>query len=75
LTNSHPTEFGELYYKDQGLLLCEAHLLRQAAGRVMEGRVFREFCEDVEGVCDVRVGVERQRRGVERVRWAYGRYF
>lgn len=74
LTTSHPTEFGELYYKDQGLLLCEAHVLRQAAGRVMPAVVFREFCEDVEEVCDVRSGVERQRRGVERIRWAYGRY-
>jgi nuclear-control-of-ATPase protein 2 len=75
LTNSHPTEFGELYYKDQGLLLCEAHVLRQAAGKLMPSRVFGEFCEDVEEVCDVRSGVERQRKGIERVRWAYGRYF
>jgi nuclear-control-of-ATPase protein 2 len=75
LTNSHPTEFGELYYKDQGLLLCEAHVLRQAAGKLMPAMVFREFCEDVEEVCDVRSGVERQRKGIERVRWAYGRYF
>jgi nuclear-control-of-ATPase protein 2 len=75
LSNCHPTEFGELFYKDQGLLLCEAHLMRQAAGSLMEARVFREFCEDLDEVCDVRSGVERQRRGVERVRWAYGRYF
>lgn len=75
LTNSQPTEFGELYYKDQGLLLCEAHVLRQAAGRLMPALVFREFCEDVEEVCDVRSGVERQRKGVERIRWAYARYF
>ncbi|KAM0721213.1 hypothetical protein Q7P37_003500 [Cladosporium fusiforme] len=74
LTNSQPTEFGELYYKDQGLLLCEAHVLRQAAGRLMPAVVFREFCEDVEEVCDVRSGVERQRKGVDRIRWAYGRY-
>ena len=75
LSNCHPTEFGELFYKDQGLLLCEAHLMRQAAGTLMQARVFREFCEDLDEVCDVRSGVERQRRGVERVRWAYGRYF
>jgi nuclear-control-of-ATPase protein 2 len=75
LSNCHPTEFGELFYKDQGLLLCEAHLLRQAAGTLMQARVYREFCEDLDEVCDVRSGVERQRRGVERVRWAYGRYF
>jgi nuclear control of ATPase protein 2 len=75
LTNSEPTEFGELYYKDQGLLLCEAHVLRQEAGKTMPGQVYREFCEDLEEVCNVRTGAERQRKGVERVRWAYGRYF
>jgi len=75
LSDCSPTEFGELYYRDQGLLLCEAHLMRQQAAGLMGGRVYREFCEDLDGVCDVRVGVERQRRGVERVRWAYGRYF
>lgn len=75
LSNSQPTEFGELYYKDQGLLLCEAHVLRQAAGRVLGDRtVLREFCEDLEEVCDVRCGVGRQRMAVERIRWAYGRF-
>lgn len=76
LSDCSPTEFGELFYKDQGLLLCEAHLLRQAAGDLIrDRRVLREFCEDLDGICDVRVGVERQRRGVARLRWAYGRYF
>ncbi|OQO07839.1 hypothetical protein B0A48_06630 [Cryoendolithus antarcticus] len=75
LSNSVPTEFGELYYKDQGLLLCEAHVLRQEAGRLMPTQVSREFGEDLEEVCDVRSGVERQTKGVERIRWAYGGYF
>lgn len=74
LTNSQPTEFGELYYKDQGLLLCEVHVLREAAGKVMPGEVFREFGEDVAELCDVRSGVGRQREVVKRVRWAYGRW-
>jgi nuclear-control-of-ATPase protein 2 len=74
LTNSIPTDFGELYYKDHGLLLCEVHVLRQEAKRVMPGQVFREFVEDVEELVDVRTGVKKQRKVVQRVRWAYKRY-
>ena len=75
LTNSTPTDFGELYYKDHGLLLCEVHVLRQEAHRVMPGQVFKEFVEDVEELVDVRTGVKKQRKVVQRVRWAYKRYF
>ena len=75
LTNSSPTEFGELYYKDHGLLLCEVHVLRQAAGKVMPAQIFRDFVEDVEELVDVRTGVKKQRKVVNRIRWAYKRYF
>ncbi|KAG9690918.1 NCA2-domain-containing protein, partial [Aureobasidium melanogenum] len=76
LTNSTPTEkFGELYYKDHGLLLCEVHVLREAAYRVMPAQVFRDFVEDVEELVDVRTGVKKQRKVVNRIRWAYKRYF
>lgn len=74
LSSAQPTEFGELLYKDQGLLICEAHVLRQAAARTMPGEILREFGEEVEELCDVRVGIERQRRVGERIRWAYGRW-
>ncbi|KAF2165683.1 hypothetical protein M409DRAFT_67057 [Zasmidium cellare ATCC 36951] len=74
VSGATPTEYGELSYKDQGLLLCEVHVLRQSARRVMATEVWREFGEECEELCDVRVGVERQRRCVERVRWAYGRW-
>ncbi|KAI4741699.1 NCA2-domain-containing protein [Aureobasidium sp. EXF-12298] len=75
LTNSTPTEFGELYYKDHGLLLCEVHVLREAAHRVMPAQIFRDFVEDVEELVDVRTGVKKQRKVVNRIRWAYKRYF
>lgn len=75
LTNSTPTDFGELYYKDHGLLLCEVHVLRQEARRVMSEQVFREFVEDIEELVDVRTGVKKQRKVVQRIRWAYKRYF
>lgn len=75
LTNSTPTEFGELYYKDQGLLLCEVHVLRQTAEKFMPPQVFKEFTEEVEELVDVRTGVQKQTKVVERMRWAYGKYF
>ena len=74
LTNSTPTEYGELYYKDQGLLLCEVHVLRQAAERAMPNEIYKEFSEDAEELCDVRVGAEKQKKIATRIRWAYARY-
>ncbi|KAK1066271.1 Nuclear control of ATPase protein 2 [Friedmanniomyces endolithicus] len=75
LQQAEPTEFGELGYRDLGLLLCEVHVLRVAAEKSLpRGRVAREFGEDVEELCDVRVGVGRQKAAAERVRWAYARY-
>lgn len=74
LVDSVPTEYGELHYRDQGLLLCEVHVLRQAAGRVMPAEVFKEFGEEADELCDVRSGVERQKKVAERIRWAYGRW-
>jgi len=75
LSNSRPTEFGELYYKDHGLLLCEVHVLRQEAKRTMPELVHREFVEDLEELVDVRTGVKRQLRVVERIRWSYLKWF
>ena len=75
LSAATPTEYGELYYKDQGLLVCEVHGLREAAATVMPAEIYREFAEDAEELCDVRVGAERQRMAAARVRWAYGRWF
>ena len=74
LTNSTPTEFGELFYKDHGLLLCEVHLLRQEAKKSMPQQVYREFIEEVEELVDVRMGVKRQQKVVDRMRWAYARW-
>ncbi|KAI6861670.1 hypothetical protein KC318_g20597 [Hortaea werneckii] len=74
LTNSHPTEYGELFYKDQGLLLCEVHVLRQAAEKAMPSQIFKEFSEDAEDLCDVRIGAERQQQTAARIRWAYAKY-
>jgi nuclear-control-of-ATPase protein 2 len=71
LVGATPTEYGELSYKDHGLLLCEVHLLRQAAISVLERRNFEEFLVDMEDLVDVRSGLERQTKVAERIRRAY----
>jgi nuclear control of ATPase protein 2 len=75
LTGATPTEYGEISYKDHGLLLCEAHLLRQAASGSLPRRIFHDFLVDIDELVDVRSGLERQRKVVERIRWAYSKWF
>ena len=74
LTSACPTDFGELMYKDQGLLLCEVHLLRQQARKGMPKQVFRDFLEDVDELVDIRIGVKKQQRVMKRIRWAYAKW-
>ncbi|KAF2032311.1 NCA2-domain-containing protein [Setomelanomma holmii] len=71
LTSATPTDFGEISYKDHGLLLCEVHLLRQAASGILPRRIFHDFLVEVDELVDVRSGLERQQKVVERMRWAY----
>lgn len=75
LTSATPTEFGEVSYKDHGLLLCEVHLLRQAASSILPRRIFHDFLVEVNELVDVRSGLERQQKVVERIRWAYSKWF
>ncbi|KAL0265299.1 Nuclear control of ATPase protein 2 [Diplodia seriata] len=74
LTNAQPTKYGELFYKDHGLLLCEVHVLRQLASRVLPGRAFHDFLEELEDLVDIRTGVAKQRKVVKRMRWAYAKW-
>lgn len=74
LTSATPTEFGEISYKDHGLLLCEVHLLRQAASSILPRRIFHDFLVEVDELVDVRSGLERQQKVVERIRWAYSKW-
>ncbi|KAF2236115.1 NCA2-domain-containing protein [Viridothelium virens] len=75
LTSSKPTQdYGELYYKDQGLLLCEVQALRQDASFALPKAAFRDFVDDLADLVDVRTGVKRQRRVVKRLRWAYSKW-
>lgn len=71
LVGSLPSNNGMLSYKDHGMLLCEIHVLRQSARRVMPGNIFAEFLEEINELVDLHTGVERQIRVVDRIRWAY----
>lgn len=76
LTQAIPTDNGMLGYKDHGLLLCEVHLLRERARALgMRGEIEREFLEDVYELGDIGAGVEKQLKVVQRIRWAYWKWF
>lgn len=74
LTISKPLPNGMLSYKDHGLLLCEVHVLRERAARLFPGEIEREFLEDVNELGDISIGIQRQLKVVERIRWAYGKW-
>lgn len=75
LSGATPTEDGEISYKDHGLLLCEVHLLRQAASGILPRRIFHDFLVEIDELVDVRSGLQRQQKVVERIRWAYSKWF
>jgi nuclear-control-of-ATPase protein 2 len=75
LVGATTTEFGEISYRDQGLLVCEVHLMREAAGDIFPRRIFHDFLEETNELVDIRSGVERQQRVVDRIRWAYSKWF
>ncbi|KAL9626843.1 MAG: hypothetical protein Q9204_006999 [Flavoplaca sp. TL-2023a] len=74
LSASAPASNGMLSYKDHGMLLCEVHVLRQSAGGVMPRDIYAEFLEEINDLVDLRTGVERQIRVIERIQWAYSKW-
>ncbi|KAF2191360.1 NCA2-domain-containing protein [Zopfia rhizophila CBS 207.26] len=67
LVGATTTEFGEMSYKDHGLLLCEVHLLRQVASTILPRRIFHDFLEEIDELVDIRSGLERQQKVVDRI--------
>ena len=49
-------------------------MLRQTAQQVLPGQVNAEFLEELNDLTDLRTGIERQNRVVDRIRWAYSRW-
>ncbi|MCJ1350893.1 MAG: Nuclear control of ATPase protein 2 [Icmadophila ericetorum] len=74
LTAATPLNNGMLSYKEHGLLLCEVHILRSQAQSILPGEINREFLEEINDLVDIRTGVERQHRVVERMQWAYSKW-
>lgn len=74
LSAANPATNGILSYKDHGLLLCEIHILRHAAQKILPSEINAEFLEDLDDLVDLRTGVERQLRVVDRIRWAYAHW-
>ncbi|PGH29730.1 hypothetical protein GX50_07513 [[Emmonsia] crescens] len=74
LTASSTTHDGILSYKDHGLLICETDILSQRAQNLLPGATYHEFREDIHELLNVRVGVARQLRVLERLRWAYAKW-
>jgi len=74
LSTTNSSAGGVLSYKEHGLLLSEAHVLRQTLLQVLPVQVSAEFLEDLNELTDLRAGVERQVRVVNRIRWAYAKW-
>lgn len=74
LIGSTPSENGMLSFKDRGMLLCEAHVLRQRGRRTLPGEIYNELQEEINDLIDLRTGIEQQLRVIERIRWAYSRW-
>ena len=74
LSAATPANNGMLSYKEHGLLLCEVHILRQRAQKALPGEIYNEFLEEINDLVDLRTGVDRQIRVVERIRWAYAKW-
>ncbi|KAK5082369.1 Nuclear control of ATPase protein 2 [Lithohypha guttulata] len=74
LSKATITQDGMLSYKDNGLLLCDVHVLRQTAIKLIPGKMHRDFIEDLNDLLQTRQGVERQLKVLQRIQWAYSKW-
>ncbi|POR38808.1 Nuclear control of ATPase protein 2 [Tolypocladium paradoxum] len=73
LSEARPTENSVLSYKYHGLLLCEVHVLRSLAGKLMPRDVGKEFLEDLDDLANIK-GIQVQAKALDRIRWLYARW-
>ncbi|KAK5998414.1 Nuclear control of ATPase 2-like protein [Cladobotryum mycophilum] len=73
LSEARPKENDVLSYKDHGLLLCEVHVLRSMASRLMPHHIKKEFLEDLDDLANTK-GIRIQAKALDRVRWAYAQW-
>lgn len=74
LTEASSSNNNDLSYRAYGLLLCEVHVLRQEVKRILPKTPHRDFLEDVEDLIDIRTGIQKQLKVVDRIRWAYAKW-
>ncbi|KAJ2974629.1 hypothetical protein NUW58_g8597 [Xylaria curta] len=68
-----PTQTNVLPYKDHGLLICEVHVLRRLAHKLLPADIEKDFLEDLNDLANLR-GVQYQQRALDRIRWAYSKW-
>lgn len=68
-----PIENNVLSYKDHGLLVCEVHVLRRLAHKLLPHDVEKDFLEDLDDLANMK-GVSLQARAMDRIRWAYSKW-
>ena len=73
LSEATPSPNNLLSYKDHGLLVCEVHVLRQLAQRLIPSDVKKEFLEDLDDLANLK-GIGSQLRALDRIRWAYSKW-
>jgi nuclear control of ATPase protein 2 len=73
LSEARPTESHVLSYKDHGLLLCEVHVLRSLAHKIMPRNIEKDFLEDLDDLANIK-GIQVQAKALERIRWAYEKW-
>ncbi|KAI0409654.1 ATP synthase regulation protein NCA2 [Xylaria palmicola] len=68
-----PTQTNILPYKDHGFLICEVHVLRRLAHKLLPTDIEKDFLEDLHDLANLR-GVQYQQRALDRIRWAYSQW-
>ncbi|KAK4651417.1 Nuclear control of ATPase protein 2 [Podospora pseudocomata] len=70
----HNLQDNTISYRDRGLLVCEAHVLRNLTQGNLPREVEKEFIEDLDEFAKAR-SVPELFRVLDRIRWAYSEYF
>lgn len=68
-----PSPNNLLSYKDHGLLVCEVHVLRQLAHKLLPSDIEKDFLEDIDDLANLK-GIQSQLRALDRIRWAYSKW-
>ncbi|KAK4193860.1 ATP synthase regulation protein NCA2-domain-containing protein [Podospora australis] len=68
--SSNPQSNNIISYRDHGLLVCEAHVLRKMAHGMLPGQIEKELIEDLDEFAKLRV-IPDLAKVLDRIRWAY----